>query len=125
VRQRRFGSCPRTRTRSWSAPGSVADDRPVDAPFGLADQPDRGPGELEVVELLGVDEADRLGVERAGHEAQRGRRGLTGVVPPLERGDEHGPAQPRPALEGRVLHPPTMPSFARAVSGAPLSSTTA
>jgi hypothetical protein len=45
--------------------------------------------DLEVVVLLGVDGGQRLGVPHELEVLQRGARGLSGVVPPLERRDHH------------------------------------
>src|SRR5438046_6707618 len=53
----------------------------------------------EMVELLGIDLGELLGVEGGGEVARGGRRGLARVVPAAERHDEHGPS---PAVGQRV-----------------------
>ena len=54
-----------------------------------------GPREPEMVELLGIDLGELLGVE-AGAQIARGRGGSLGrIVPAAEGHDEHRPSQPR------------------------------
>ena len=104
---------PEISTRSRSALGTSAAKHRVGGPVDLArlalGEPDRRPRDLEVVELLGVDLGDRLGVERGRDRLERGGRGARGVVPARERGDQHGRAQLRRLrLPDQWLHPSSL-----------------
>src|SRR5439155_6596963 len=74
---------------------------PDDLTFRLGPrlEADVRPREAEMVELLGIDLGELLGVEGGGEVARGGRRGLGRVVPAAERHDEHGPS---PAVGQRV-----------------------
>jgi hypothetical protein len=78
------------------------------------DHPHRRPDRLEVVEHLGVDGGEGLGGQPVRDRVQGGGGGLTSVVPAIEGGQQHGPTEPGPPDQGRVVHDPTMPRKARA-----------
>ena len=67
---------------------------PLDRALAPAREPDGRPRRLEVDELLRVDQREALGAEGGAEEAQRGRGGLTRVVPALECTDESRSAKP-------------------------------
>ena len=54
-------------------------------------------GRREVEEVLGIELGEDLGVPPLGQEPGRERRGLAGVVPSFEAGDQHRMAQVRAA----------------------------
>ena len=58
----------------------------------------------EVEELLGVDLGDQLGVAAVDQVADGAAGGVAGVVPSLERGDEHGSVERRAGSPPDVLH---------------------
>ena len=66
---------------------------------------DIGPGEAEVIELLGVDLGELLGVKRGAQIPHRGRRRLGCVVPAAERHDQDRPTQTlRPGVDFQGVH---------------------
>ena len=81
--------------RAGRADGQQRVLRPVDLAGLSLDQADRGPVDLEVVELLRVEPRDDLRVERRsdGLERRAGRAG--GVVPAREGADQDGRAKLR------------------------------
>src|SRR5512133_149696 len=85
------------------AGGAQLDGRPLDPPVAV-DQPHRGPGGLEVVELLGVDGGEGLGRQGVPDRVQGGGGGLAGVVPAVEGGQQHWPTEPGPPDQRRVVH---------------------
>lgn len=69
---------------------------------------------LEVVELLRIDRREAFRAERRGHEAERGRGGVGGVVPAAERAYEGRRTEAlRPAIPDERLHPIHRTSWAR------------
>jgi hypothetical protein len=73
----------------------------------------------EVVELLRVDPRDLAGFERLDQEPECRRRGLTGVVPPLERAYQRWAAQLRALAPLDVSH--QGPPYRGAPAGTPNS----
>src|SRR6266508_1097750 len=65
--------------------------RPFDDPGHPVHEADRGPADLEVEELLGVDAGERGGLPGLLEVARGRARGLAGVVPAPERGHQDGP----------------------------------
>ena len=63
--------------------------RPLDPPADPADQGHRGPVDLEVVVVLGVERGQRSGVPDQLEVLDGPGRGVPGVVPALERDDHH------------------------------------
>jgi hypothetical protein len=100
------------------AGGAQLDGRPLDPPVAV-DQPHRGPGGLEVVELLGVDGGERLGRQGVPDRVQGGGGGLAGVVPAVEGGQQHRPPEPGPTDQRRVVHDFKMPWKARGAQTEP------
>ena len=77
---------------------------PLDLAAPAADVVHGGTDGGEVVELLGVDAGDLLGAEALGEPAHGARRGIAGVVPPLERAHQDGSPQLRAVDPVQVLH---------------------
>ena len=92
-RQRMLGSMPRTRITSRSRSGGEATAiwvlGQVIRRCPCSSLPTIGPVDLEVVELLGVDRADDPGAPHLDQVVDDRRRGVGGVVPALEGGDDH------------------------------------
>ena len=110
ARQRIDGSTPCTSTRSRGARGARASKTSTDGQTIsralAAVELDRGPVGLEVVELLGVDPREALGVQRGGEEGDGARGCVAGVVPALERAHHRrGPQAIRTAVPDQRLHP--------------------
>ena len=109
LRQRIDGSAPdehEVARRARHARGEDLDLRPGDLALAAVGEADLRAGGLEVVEVLGVDPREALGVERLPDEGQRGRRGVAGVVPAAERADDRRGAKPvGTALPDQGLHP--------------------
>ena len=66
--------------------------RPLDAPLARRVPLDHGAGELEVVELVGIDRGDPLAAEEPAQVLQGVAGRFTGVVPALERRQHDGDA---------------------------------
>jgi hypothetical protein len=82
------------------------DGRPHDLARLAVDELDPRPGRLEVVELLGVDRGESLGVQRRADELDRAGGGVSRIVPALEPADQcRGPQSIGTVLPLQWLHP--------------------
>jgi hypothetical protein len=83
--------------------------RPGDLAGDAVHQAHLRAGRREVVEVLGVERGERAPAPALGEVAGGGRGCVGGVVPALERGHEHGPAQRGVVLPEHVVHGTTVP----------------
>ena len=102
-RQRMLGSMPRIRITSRSQARGRGDrdpgGGPGDPPVAVVVGADHRAVDLEVVELLGVDGPDDVGVPHVHEVVDDRGGGVRGVVPALEGRDHHGRHQVRDVLE--------------------------
>ena len=106
----------RSRGARGTRAGEDLDARPRDLALAVVGEADLRPRGLEVVEVLGVDPREALGLQRLADERQRGRRGVAGVVPAAEGADDRwGAKSVGTALPDQRLHPIQGTSWADAV----------
>jgi hypothetical protein len=80
--------------RLWRGGGGEPCSRPLDVALVVDQGQDRA-GDLQVVELFGLQGGHRFGLPRLFQVVQHGAGGVSSVVPPFERGDRHRRPQHR------------------------------